>query len=299
MPHDDEYLVSADDYPLHPPDFAFMDAVRDTRIDILQSIARSYRTADMAIHKDDEMWNGLARSAPEVQRPYMRLHYSYGGRSAMNNIATALIAAQIGPPKRILDFPSSHGRVTRYLVKAFPEAEIIAGDVNRSGVDFCASQFGATPFYSDYVLEKVTLPSDLDMIWCSSLVTHLKPAQCERLLDMFIDALAPNGILGITWCSRGMDYAHDHVFKTISDEAMASIRSQVSASGVGYAPYPNWPDDAYGMTFVTLGWLQKLIYKRTDAYVLSFGEKAWHATQDALWMIKRPLSHWYNWSRDD
>lgn len=299
MQQDDDYLVSEGDYPLHPPDFAFMDAVRDARIDILQRVSRSYKIVDMAIHKDDEMWNGLAAAAPTSQRPYMRLHYSYGGRSAMSNIANALVIAQLGPPKRILDFPSSHGRVTRYLVKAFPEAEVIAGDVNRGGVDFCASRFGATPFYSDYDLDSVTLPGNLDLIWCSSLVTHLKPAQCEQLFHMLIDALAPNGILGITWCSRAMDYTHDHVFKTINEEAMVSIRAQVNASGVGYAPYPGWPNDAYGMTFVTLAWLQNLIYKRPDAYVLSFGEKSWHTTQDTLWMIKRPLSHWYNWDRDD
>ena len=157
----------------------------------------------------------------------------------------------------------------------------------------------ATPFYSDYDLDKVTLPKDVDLIWCGSLVTHLKLHQCEQLFDMLVDALAPNGVAGITWCSRGMDYAHDHVFKTIDDDSMSSIRSQVAESGAGYAPYPWWPNDSYGMTFVTLAWLQKLVYRRNDAFILSFSEKSWHGTQDTLWITKRPMAHWYHWASDD
>jgi hypothetical protein len=253
----------------------------------------------MAIHANDEMWSGLIQGAPKEQIPYVRLHYTYGGRSAMRSIGNAIIAAEQPVPKRILDFPSSHGRVTRFLVKAFPEAEVIAGDVNREGVDFCAARFGAKPFYSSHDLGDVKLPTDLDLIWCSSLVTHLKLDRCKQLFNMFIDSLAPNGIAGVTWCGRGMDYAHDHVFKTIDDESMAAIRQQVKDRGAGYAPYPRWPNDEYGMTFVTPAWLQELVYSRGDALILSYSEKNWHGTQDTLWMIKRPLSHWYDWARDD
>lgn len=159
-------------------------------------------------------------------------------------------------------------------------------------------RFGALPVYSDRDLSKVTLPRNLDVIWCGSLVTHLPLAQCVQLVDMLIDALAPGGIVGITWCSRGMDYAQRHIFKTINDDAYGEIARQVEAAGFGYAPYPGWPDGAYGMTFVTMRWLGELIARRTDSYVLSFAEKDWHGAQDVLWLVKRPLSHWYHWHLD-
>jgi len=33
--------------------------------------------------------------------------------------------------------------------------------------------------------------------------------------------------------------------------------------------------------------------------VLGFDEKCWHATQDVLWVVRRPVSHWYHWSKDN
>lgn len=116
-------LVDEAEWPLETPDFPGMEQTAFRAVDIVTRLQRAYREADMAIHVDDEMWNGLVMH-PETDRRYARLHYSYGGRSALRSIGNALIAAQLPSPRRVLDFPSSHGRVTRYLVKAFPEAEV-------------------------------------------------------------------------------------------------------------------------------------------------------------------------------
>src|SRR5690606_29148044 len=91
-------LIDDEKWPLHPPDFAKMSRATDASIDILRRIDAAYKSADMAIHQDDEMWNGFLLNLLPEQQPYVRLHYTYGGRSAMRNIGSALVSARVPAP---------------------------------------------------------------------------------------------------------------------------------------------------------------------------------------------------------
>ena len=91
--------------------------------------------------------------------------YQIVGQNAVEATAVACAAAKIRDVKRVLDLPCGHGRVLRHLVKLFPVAEFFACDLDRDGVDFCASTFGAQPVYSQENLLELTLPADLDVIW--------------------------------------------------------------------------------------------------------------------------------------
>src|SRR5262245_32651468 len=89
------------------------------------------------ISPNDEMFSAAGRE--DV--------YHAIGRSAIECIVCSLNAARktTADVKRILDLPSGHGRVLRYLKAVFPDAEITACDLVRDGVDFCASALGALP----------------------------------------------------------------------------------------------------------------------------------------------------------
>jgi hypothetical protein len=289
--------VDEKEFPVLGPDEAWLRDAFAQRADFLERMRRAYLTHRQEIDAADEMWVGMATNMPADQKPYARLHYMYGGRSALRGMVGAMMSAQVGPPRRILDFPSGHGRVARFLCTAFPEAELWCGDVNRAGVDFCASHFGAKPLHSEVDLAKLRIEPKFDLIWCGSLATHLPEAGCRQLLALLLDALDENGILGITTCGRAMDWAQVHKFRTIRDEEYARIRKQWDETGLGYADYPGWP--GYGMTFMDPSWLFREVFKREGYYVLSFEEKGWHATQDALYVVRRPVSHWYHWSKDN
>src|SRR5262245_10124406 len=71
--------------------------------------------------------------------------YHRVGQSALHCIRLSLEAAGKDPAevRSILDLPSGHGRVLRYLKAAFPDAALTACDLSRDGVDFCAATFGA------------------------------------------------------------------------------------------------------------------------------------------------------------
>lgn len=291
-------LVSEVDYPHDPPDAAWLEASRARRQAVLDAAFHAYVHHDVAIHVDDEMWRGLAESGSHQgdKARWARVHYMYGGRSAMRCITEGLIMADAPLPRRILDFPCGHGRVMRFLRAAFPDASLFGGDLNRGGVEFCARRFGSQPVPSQVDLEAVVLPDDIDLVWCGSLATHLDEAACLTLIRKLVDCLAPGGIAGITTCSRGMGWAQRNLFSTIEDERFESIEAQRAATGFGYADYPWSP--GFGMTFVDLRWVHKVVELREDAYLLSYAEKAWHGAQDVMWIVKRPISHWYHWSKD-
>ena len=46
-------------------------------------------------------------------------------------------------PRRILDMPCGHGRVTRVLRARFPDAAITVCDIDRDGAGFASDRFGA------------------------------------------------------------------------------------------------------------------------------------------------------------
>lgn len=65
---------------------------------------------------------------------------------------------------RILDLPSGAGRVLRALRAGFPDASIVACDLMRDGVDFCAREFGAIPVYAAADVGSGTGPDRFDLI---------------------------------------------------------------------------------------------------------------------------------------
>jgi hypothetical protein len=292
-----EQLVDEAQFPHRPMDLTWSFASEGNSIELVRRYHQAMRHNDETISAADEMWNGLGKENPE----YARLHYMYGGRSGLKCIIDALVAAEVGLPKSIFDFPSAHGRVTRFLRVAFPESELWAGDLNVDGVDFCATHFGAKPFYSSPDLLTVTLPRKFDLIWCGSLASHLPEPQCQALFALLLGSLNENGILCITTCGRGMQWAHENLFKTIDEPSYQKICSQLKERPFGFAPYSYQygsyaSAENYGMAFLYPSWLENNILSPT-IQVLQFREKAWHGAQDVWCLINRPVSAWYNWAR--
>src|SRR5262249_54999765 len=104
--------------------------------------------ADLLAHEPD----GVNRSISSTDSMFTGQQEHYFGitRSALRCIRLALLPAGKDPRrvKRILDLPSGAGRVLRVLRAEFPDASIVACDLIRDSVDFCAREFGAIPAYA-------------------------------------------------------------------------------------------------------------------------------------------------------
>jgi SAM-dependent methyltransferase len=124
--------------------------------------------------------------------------YLESGRSALAAVRAALAAAGKADVRRILDLPCGHGRILRVLKAAFPDADLVACDLDRAGVDFCARQFGAEPVYSTPDPARIPLDGPFDLIWCGSLLTHLDAPKWPGFLRALRDVLAPDGVCGFT-----------------------------------------------------------------------------------------------------
>lgn len=221
-------------------------------------------------------------ASAEEERKYFEV-----GRSAVELITEAMVLARRTQFARILDFPCGGGRVTRHLVKFFPEAQVSASDIEREKQAFVVSRYGAKavdcpPNFT------APLPEKYDLIFVGSLFTHLDAPLFERALDFFLDGLSPQGILVMTTHGRytatavsaGRTHPRDIVLRTVDKFRRAKF-SYVEQERTRYGV-------SYGASFSAPSWVTALIEARTHATLLAYKERAWDNHQDALMVQKLP-----------
>jgi SAM-dependent methyltransferase len=217
-------------------------------------------------------------------------HYFRVGASALECIDSALRAAHLEATEvqRILDMPCGYGRVLRYLKSAFPRSEIVACDLNREGVDFCARTFGDVPIYSDENPAKLDLGSEsFDLIWAGSLLTHLDTPLWDGMLELWRRSLRAGGILVFTTAGR---HVYDLVARGRRTQGLPSwryslYRHDYERHGFGYANY--W-DRSYGASLSNPPWVFDRISRLDDLRIVFFSEKAWDKNQDVYACIRDP-----------
>jgi SAM-dependent methyltransferase len=237
----------------------------------------------------DHMYNGY--------EPSERDGYFSGGRAALDCIRLSLLAVQKDCPRSILDLPSGHGRVLRYLKAEYPQARLAACDIDHDAVDFCAAIFGATPVYGCEHPGEIELDQKFDLIWCGSLFTHLDQSSWNEFLDFFESTLALGGILVFTTCGRKIaaklaDEEQGESFMK-EEEARAAILEGYETTGFGFANY-SLPDelredlslpDTYGISLAKPSWVAALLEGRPGLQLVSFTENRWDS-QDVLTCLR-------------
>jgi SAM-dependent methyltransferase len=213
-------------------------------------------------------------------------HYFKVGLSAINCIENAMAAAGLSVPKRVMDLPCGHGRVLRFLVQRFPEADFTACDLDVDGVDFCTQVFGARGNYSSPDLSELSLEMNFDLIWCGSLLTHLDQPRIVALLKFMVRHLLPEGLLVFTaagdrvaeWMVSGeFDYG-------IAKSAIPQITSQYRDSGYAYTDYPYMPD--YGISLTSPEWVRDRVRETAGVREVYFAAHGWDDHQDVYGFVK-------------
>jgi SAM-dependent methyltransferase len=235
-----------------PPDFGFPGMVRD-------------------IAPKDAMFDGDSA------------HYLGVGLSALKAIEAALEGS--APPRRILDLPCGHGRVTRLLRARFPQAAIAVSDIDHDGVAFCARHFGATGIPSDGEFRGLDLGRPFDLIWVGSLLTHLSPLMARRMLDCLVRHMAPGAALVVSSHGR-------HVAERLREwdyglgpaRARAVLRGH-DRDGYGYRDYPG--STGYGVSLIRRDWLDAAL-RDSPLRLAAHVERGWDDHQDIL--VLRPAA---------
>jgi SAM-dependent methyltransferase len=226
-------------------------------------------------------------------------HYVSVGLSALRAIDDALDDAP-ALPRRILDLPCGHGRVTRVLRARFPEAAITVCDLDRGGVDFAAARFGARGVYSVEDFRALDFGESYDLIWVGSLVTHLPEQQARRFLDCMARHMAPRSVLVVTshgarvearlraW-AYGLDRTHVEARLRswnygVAPEAVSGLLEDHARTGYGYRDYPGrW---GYGVSLVSREWVAETL-SEGPLRLHRYSEAAWDDHQDVLVMRLR------------
>ncbi|HYH07380.1 MAG TPA: class I SAM-dependent methyltransferase [Thermoanaerobaculia bacterium] len=105
------------------------------------------------------------------------------------------VASWRGHPRRMLDFASGYGRLTRLLVHEKLADEVTVSDILEGGMQFQAEQFGVRTILSQTTPEEFVAPEKYDLIFVASLFTHLPPSTFTRWLRRLAELLEPEGML--------------------------------------------------------------------------------------------------------
>jgi SAM-dependent methyltransferase len=113
-------------------------------------------------------------------------------------------------PRKMLDFASGYGRLTRLLVHENVADDVTVSDILEGGMEFQAAQFGVRTIHSKKTPEEFEAPERYDLIFVASLFTHLPPSTFTRWLRRLAELLTEDGLL---------------IF-SVHDESLAPVRGQ-------------------------------------------------------------------------
>jgi SAM-dependent methyltransferase len=228
------------------------------------------------IAPDDEMFLGD------------RQHYFDAGDSALRCIENTLRSVHHRKEniRRILDLPCGHGRVLRFLRKAFPHARLTACDLNRAGVGFCAQAFGADPVVSAEEVAQIRLGGEFDLIWCGSLLTHLPRVRCAAFLELFREKLSVGGVLIFTLHGRiyeqtlldGRDRSQ------LTSEQIAALLAEYRRTGFGYVDYRGVA--GYGFSLAHPSFVTSELVATPGWRLVGYHERGWDQRQDVIALQK-------------
>jgi SAM-dependent methyltransferase len=242
-----------------------------------------------------ELRESLGVTSMPVSRtisPYERMPaddvdgYLEVGCSALTAIRISQLSAAVPDFDSILDMACGHGRVTRWLRAAYPDAQITACDLITDGVDFCARAFGATPVYSSNNLTPDAFPERYDLIFVGSLLTHVDVAQWDRLIALWHTLLRPEGLLVMTTHGElvAARMRAGHLYGYPAQSITGLLRAFEHAR---FAFLEESPDNIdYGITLAKPDWTLARVGRHADLEVVLYSAALWHNHQDVVAVLR-------------
>jgi SAM-dependent methyltransferase len=186
-------------------------------------------------------------------------------------------------PERILDFPCGYGRVLRWFRNEWPAAEIHGVETDANCLSFIRDAFKAYPIQADPRLN-MTVPSEMDLIFSGSLLTHFDEWQWHIYLEMCCNALSAEGVFVFTTHGRiasVLAKERHPVYGNLVDTRELFERQK--ATGFSFLPYdPAYP--TFGITLTSPAWIMRQLEKIPSIKIIGFEEGGWG--QD-IWAVQR------------
>lgn len=223
-------------------------------------------------------------------------NYFEVGVSAISRMIQIISVSNLAAVNSILDCPSGHGRVGRFLRAVFPYSELFSADIDHDGVQFCASQFNARPVFLSQDIEKAKFPSQFDLIWVGSLFTHFREETTRKYLSFFSRLLNDGGIIIATFhgihhlelCRTIYENVSWSPTRKIGKDVFDRFRSSLGENRWDYEDFEhdknrlaNLPlGHEYGLSVSSPINVMELIKELPGSKVIAYIEKGWAEHQD-------------------
>jgi SAM-dependent methyltransferase len=213
-------------------------------------------------------------------------HYFETGLGAIRCINEVIDKGRIDDIETILDLPCGYGRVLRFLVSRFPNTEIVACDLEREAVDFCAKTFNAIGAYSYNDFNKLSLGKKFNLIWVGSLITHLEARAIRDFLDFCDRHLSSQGIVIFTTHGEYITKIINELYESfgIRAEDALSLSRDYAQHGYAYIDYPE--STGYGLSITSYEWICSQLSKIAGWQLIYFKERGWDNLQDVFGVVK-------------
>jgi SAM-dependent methyltransferase len=159
---------------------------------LLRTRVPRWRELNLAIDERDDMLD-FALQLFEHDRDRAVANYFQNGLDQYALVRH--IAGWRGKPRRMLDFASGYGRLTRFFVHEHLAEALTVSDILEGGMEFQAAQFGVRTILSKTQPEQLVTPDTYDLIFVASLFTHLPPVTFTSWLRRLAGLLEPEGLL--------------------------------------------------------------------------------------------------------
>ena len=151
----------------------------------------------------------------------------------------------------LLDFAAGYGRSTRFLAKHLPAERVTAGEIQADALEFQAREFGVKTLLSASDPVQLEDSKQFDLIFVSSLFTHLPDRTFGLWLARLWDLVAPGGVLAFS--------VHDEVVNELGIELEDGFvyveRTEVTALST----------DEYGGTVTNEAYVRRKLYEAIGA----------------------------------
>lgn len=180
---------------MNPEDLAYSNAHHSL---VVQALCRDLlaKGISLDIHPADEML-GFFHHVQGRDLEQAVAMYLDSGRLIWE-VERQILAWRFGPPpwkRRILDFASGFGRVTRHMVTEVDREDVWVSDIYADGVAFQEQYLGVHGMVSTTEPERFTCDLTFDAVLVSSLFTHLPEARFVGWLQRLGSLVAPGGLL--------------------------------------------------------------------------------------------------------
>jgi SAM-dependent methyltransferase len=199
--------------------------------------------------------------------------YFSGGHSDALAVVSLMDQLKVkGRGKRILEFASGYGRVTRHLKALAPHNTIFASDIHHEACTFIQEKIGVVARPASTSPGDLRMVGDQDLIFVLSLFSHLP----EKTFGPWLSAL-----YGFTTHGEfAIRRAPDSFGKDFNVE-----------KGFGFRPESDQDDlnaADYGSAVVSVPFVSQAIKQFTpDAAIISMTSGIWFGLQDQ-WILQRP-----------